>query len=374
MCFLDVVMQFIMYQDNIIVNYEGKPAYSIIFDKDYSALSEALSDIGLQNKRFMIISDSNVGSIFLYDLIQLIKPIARSVKSITFEAGENSKNLDTVKMVYKSLIDNKFDRKDIIIALGGGVTGDLAGFAAATYLRGIGFIQLPTTLLAMADSSIGGKTGVDFMAYKNMIGAFHQPKLVYMNLSTLNTLPKRQFNAGMSEIIKHGLIKDADFYTWLSKNLNDIKALDYEILKQMVIRSTEIKKNVVENDPKEQGDRALLNFGHTIGHAIEKLKDFSLLHGECIAIGTVAAAYISYKRGFISKDELYRIINLIKACDLPVSVSSICAEDIYNTTRLDKKMQSDKIKFILLKEIGNSIIDTSVSKEEMLEAIEFILE
>lgn len=362
-----------MYQDNIIVNYEGKPAYSILFDRDFTGLSNALLSFKLQDKRLMIISDSNVGRLYLKDCIDILKPLARSVTSLTFEAGEGSKNLDTVKLIYGMLIDNKFDRKDLIVALGGGVTGDLAGFIAATYLRGIDFIQIPTSLLAMADSSIGGKTGVDFMAYKNMVGAFHQPKLVYMNLSTLSTLPKREFNSGMGEIIKHGLIKDRDYYYWLSKSMNSIRSLDYDTLKQMIIRSCLIKKNVVEADPKEQSVRALLNFGHTIGHSIEKLMNFTLLHGECISIGMVAAAYISNKRGYISKDLLADIVNTLKAYDLPTTTSGLSAEEIYSVTRLDKKMQSNTIKFILLREIGHAFIDTTVSKDEMLEAIDFIL-
>jgi 3-dehydroquinate synthase len=362
-----------MYQDKIIVNYEGKPSYPIIFDRDFTGLSIALSELNLQNRRFMIISDSNIGKLYLKECIDILRPVAKSVNSITFEAGENSKNLDTVKFIYSSLIEHKFDRNDIIFALGGGVTGDLAGFVAATYLRGIDFIQLPTSLLAMADSSIGGKTGVDFLAYKNMVGAFHQPKLVYMNLSTLNTLPEREFNSGMSEIIKHGLIKDAEYYRWLCMNKDSIKALNYEALKQMVIRSCTIKKDVVEADPKEQGERALLNFGHTIGHAIEKLLEFKMLHGECVAVGMVASAYISKKRAYISDELLDDIISSIKEYNLPVSVSGISAEKIYAVTKLDKKMDSDKIKFILLKKIGSAYINTTVSKEEMLEAIDFIL-
>lgn len=361
-----------MYQDRIIVNYEGKQKYSIILDKDYTGLSQALAELKLQNRRFMIISDSNVGGLYIKECIDALKPIAAGVTSLTFEAGEESKNLDTVKLVYGRLIESKFDRNDIIVALGGGVTGDLAGFIAATYLRGIDFIQLPTSLLAMADSSIGGKTGVDFMAYKNMIGAFHQPKLVYMNLSTLNSLPRREFNSGMSEIIKHGLIRDADYYGWLCDNKDRIKALDYEALRSMVIQSCMIKKNVVEADPKEQGERALLNYGHTIGHAIERLMDFSLLHGECVAVGMVASAYISYRRGYISCDVLDEIIDIIKDFDLPTSIRGLSDEQVYAVTRLDKKMQSDTIKFILLKEIGDAYIDTTVSKEEMLEAIDFI--
>lgn len=174
----------------------------------------------------------------------------------------------------------------------------------------------------MSDSSIGGKTGVDFMAYKNMIGAFHQPKLVYMNLSTLKSLPEREFNSGMSEILKHGLIKDYDYYKWLCNNLDGIRNQEYEILKEMIIRSCHIKKNIVEDDPKEKGDRALLNFGHTIGHAIEKLMDFKLLHGECVSIGMVAASYISYKRGNIARDEFDNIIFWSKAFGLPVTIKT----------------------------------------------------
>ena len=361
-----------MYQDKIIVNYESKPAYSILLKKDFTGLKEALLNLGLQNRRFLVITDSNVEKIYLKECMDLIGPISRGIYSFTFEAGENSKNLETVKLVYNKLIAKKFDRNDIILALGGGVTGDLAGFVASTYLRGIDFIQIPTTLLAMADSSIGGKTGVDFMAYKNMIGAFHQPKLVYMNLSSLKTLPKREFNAGISEIIKHGLIKDADFYKWLQDNITNIQSLDYETLKQMVYRSCMIKKKVVEEDPKEKGDRALLNFGHTIGHAIEKLMDFQLLHGECVAVGMICAAYISNKRGFISNDELECIYKIIEAFNLPTSIKDLSSEEIYHITRLDKKMESDKIKFIYLESIGRAIIDTSVSKDEMIEAINYV--
>lgn len=367
-------MQFFMYQDEIIVNYEGRPAYSIIIDKDFSGLKEAISSLNLQNQRYLIITDSNVADLYLKECIDELHSISNNVSSFIFDAGESSKNLDTVYQVYSKLIEEKFDRNDIIIALGGGVTGDLAGFVASTYLRGIDFIQIPTTLLAMADSSIGGKTGVDFMAYKNMVGAFHQPKLVYMNLATLKSLPGREFNAGMSEILKHGLIKDLDYYKWLCNNLDGIRSLEYEILKQMIMKSCIIKKNVVEDDPKEKGDRALLNFGHTIGHAIEKLMEFKLLHGECVSIGMAAASYISYKRGNITKDEFDNIEFWIKAFGLQISIKDLSGKDIYKVTRLDKKMQSDKIKFVYLQNIGTAITDTSVTEEEMMDAIRYILD
>lgn len=362
-----------MYQDKLVVNYEGKPVYNIIFDKDFTSLQEILLSLNLKNRRFMIITDTNVENLYLQKLTEILKPIANLVSSFTIEAGESSKNLNSVSQVYNKLIEDKFDRNDIIIALGGGVVGDLAGFAAATYLRGIDFIQVPTTLLAMADSSIGGKTGVDFMAYKNMVGAFHQPKLVYMNLSTLKSLPEREFNSGMSEIIKHGLIKDAEFYKWLKDNMNEVKSLNYEALKQMVIRSCKVKKDVVEADPKEKGERALLNFGHTIGHAIEKLYDFKLLHGECVAIGMVAAAYISCKRSFLSESDLEDISKTIMSYGLPVKISGLSPEEIYTVTKLDKKMESDKIKYVYLEKIGKAVIDTTVSKDEIIDAINFVL-
>lgn len=359
-------------QDKIIVNYDDVPAYSILFDKDFNGLKDALCSFGLNNRRFMIVSDSNVSKLYMEGIINLISPIASRVKSFTFEAGENSKNLDTVSEVYNLLIEEKFDRNDILIALGGGVTGDLTGFVAATYLRGIDYIQVPTTLLSMVDSSIGGKTGVDFKSYKNMVGAFHQPKLVYINLATLNSLPKREFKAGMAEIIKHGLIKDFKYYSWIYDKRDQILSLDYDLLKEMIYVSCLIKKDVVEKDPKEKGDRALLNFGHTIGHAIEKLMDFNLLHGECVSLGMEAASYISYKRNLIDKDDLQHIVNTIKAFDLHVDTKSLSPEDIYSVTKLDKKMESDKIKFILLKHIGLAYIDTTVSKDEMIDAIKFI--
>jgi 3-dehydroquinate synthase len=225
----------------------------------------------------------------------------------------------------------------------------------------------------MVDSSIGGKTGVDYKAYKNMVGAFHQPKLVYMNLSALLTLKDREFYSGMGEIIKHGLIKDRSYYEWLKEHQEAIKAKELTALKDMVTLSCLIKKAVVEKDPKEKGDRALLNFGHTNGHSVEKLKDLTLLHGECVSIGMAAASFISMKRGNITSAEYEDILTTIKLFNLPVSVEGLSAGEIYDVTKLDKKMDSDKIRFILLNGIGNSVIDPTVSKDEMLTAIHTIL-
>ena len=210
--------------------------------------------------------------------------------------------------MYEFLIKNHFDRNDILIALGGGVVGDLTGYTAATYMRGIDFIQIPTTLLSQVDSSIGGKTGVDLKSYKNMVGAFHHPKLVYINVKTLNSLPRREFSSGMAEIIKHGLIMDKEYFVWLNNNSNHIKSLDTKILVEMIYGSCFIKKTVVEEDPNEKGLRAILNFGHTIGHAIEKSKKFKLLHGECVSLGMVAALRISFDREQISYEQLSKAI------------------------------------------------------------------
>ena len=249
----------------------------------------------------------------------------------------------------------------------------MAGFTASTYLRGIAFIQVPTTLLAQTDSSIGGKTGVDFKGYKNMIGAFYMPKLVYMNLNTLKSLDDRQYISGFAEVMKHGLIKDSDFYMWLIDNLYEICERDIDVLIEMVQKSCDIKRRVVEKDPKEKGDRALLNFGHTLGHAIEKYKNFELMHGECVALGCVAAAFISWKKDMLSMEEYYEIRDMFVPFGLPISVEDIDVDEVIKLTKSDKKADSDKIRFILLKKVGKAVIDTSVTDDEMREALNEIL-
>jgi 3-dehydroquinate synthase len=361
--------------DNLLnISYNGKPAYNIVFKADYSGLTEHINALGMTGRRYMIISDSNTGSLYKDELISILEPVAKSVHSFTFPAGEASKNLDTVNQCYEQLILAGLDRNDLLIALGGGVVGDLTGFVAATYLRGIRFIQAPTSLLAMVDSSIGGKTGVDYKAYKNMVGAFHQPSLVYMNLSTLKTLPDAEYFSGMGEIIKHGLIKDLALYNWLKVNQKKITAKDYNTLHEMIYRSCRVKKDVVERDPQEKGERALLNFGHTIGHSIEKLMNFKLLHGECVCIGMAAAAYISMKKGNINHTEYNDILETISLFNEPIKVAGLSAGNIYEVTRLDKKMDSGTIRFILLDGIGSSVIDTSITKDDMIEAINTVID
>lgn len=351
------------------VLYNKKPCYDIVFTQSFQELWEELAVLGCQEKRLCIVTDTKVDEIYGEELLRLLEGKCRKAVKYVFPQGEDSKTLDTVKEIYKFLIEEGFDRKDMLLALGGGVTGDITGYAAATFLRGIDYVQIPTTLLAQADSSIGGKTGVDFDGYKNMVGAFKMPRLVYMNLEVLRTLDDRQFFAGFAEVMKHGLIRDAVFYEWLIENMYEICERDMNVLQEMLMRSCTVKKLVVERDPTEQGERALLNFGHTIGHAIEKTKNFELYHGECVALGAVAAAFISWKRELLSMEEYYEIRDMFVPFYLPISVEGIDPQEILRLTKSDKKMESGKIKFVLLKKIGKAVLDNTVTDEEILAAI-----
>lgn len=355
--------------ERLTVEVDKKPAYDIVFKSSFEALAEELSGFDLGNRKVCIVTDSNVEKLYASEVVEIVSKVCSKCVVYSFPAGEESKNLKTVQNVYEFLIQNNFDRKDMLLALGGGVVGDLTGFTAATYLRGISFIQIPTTLLAQVDSSIGGKTGVDFDSYKNMVGAFYMPKLVYMNLSVLKTLEDRQYFSGMAEVLKAGLIKDGAFYEWLIDHFLEIGDREIDIVTEMVQRSCIIKKNVVEKDPTEQGERALLNLGHTIGHAIEKQMNFQYLHGECVALGIVCAAFISWKKELLSMEEYYEIRDMFVPFQLPISTYKIEPEKVLAYTQNDKKMEAGKIKFILLKKVGKAVIDTSVTKEEMMNAI-----
>lgn len=352
------------------VKKDGAFAYNIYLEESFHQLPQRLGELDIENRKLCIVTDSNVAELYGREVESLLSSCCREISTYVLPAGEEHKNLDEIKKLYEHLILHKLDRQDLLIALGGGVTGDMTGYAAATYLRGIRFVQIPTTLLAQVDSSIGGKTGVDFDQYKNMVGAFHQPSLVYMNLGCLSSLSPEQFVCGMGEILKHGLIRDASYYEWTIQHMWDIQDRDMETLFHMISESCKIKRQVVENDPTEQGERALLNFGHTIGHAIEKLKNFQLLHGQCVALGCVAAAYISWKRGYLTEEEFYEIRDMNVGFDLPISFDGISSQAIVEATKHDKKMAAGQIKFILLKKPGKAYIDTTVTEEEMLAAVD----
>lgn len=358
-----------METKRLAVMNEGTFSYDILIGDSFDQLGEELSSFNISNRRICIVTESNVAQYYLDTVKKCVEGLAREVHSYIFEAGEENKNLQTVNGLYQYLITNEFDRKDMLLALGGGVTGDLTGFTAATYLRGIDFVQIPTSLLSQVDSSIGGKTGVDFDAYKNMVGAFYMPKLVYINTNTIHTLDDRQFTSGMGEIIKHGLIRDKDYYQWMKDHKEAILAREDEAMAELIEGSCRIKRAVVEEDPKEHGIRAFLNFGHTFGHSIEKLMDFKLTHGECVGIGAVIAAAMSWRRGYISKEEYEDIAEVFASFRFPALPEELDLERVVLETRHDKKMEHGTIKFILLEEVGKAEIYRDVTEDEMLQAL-----
>ncbi len=362
-----------MKDELIVCGADHAPLYPILFDESYDGITALLRSLQMEGRKICVVSDSNVAPLYAKDLVSLLEREGFFCVSFTFPAGEASKNLDTVSGLYEFLIEQSFDRNDVLLALGGGVTGDLTGFAAATYLRGIRFIGMPTSLLSMVDSSIGGKTGVDYKAYKNMVGAFYQPSAVYINVNALRTLPEREFLAGLGEVVKHGFILDKSYHTFLKENTDKILAKDTEVLNSMIYQSLCIKRSVVERDPKEKGDRALLNFGHTIGHAVEKLNNFALLHGECVSVGMVAAAELSVMKGVLNRAEADEIIALLRNLGMMTSVSALERESFLAVCHRDKKADGAKIKFILLKGIGQAYIDSEVSDEEIWSAFQMII-
>ena len=360
-------------ENRLTVNYQGKPCYDILFTTDFSDLSKEIASLGFENRKIAVITDTNVGKIYGEEVKKCLNSITDTCVIYEIPAGEENKQLSEIKKIYEFLMERHFDRHDLLVALGGGVVGDMCGFTAATYLRGISFVQVPTTLLAQTDSSVGGKTGVDLNGVKNMVGAFYMPSLVYINVSTLKTLDGRQYASGFSEVMKYGLIKDQNFYEYLIENMYEINDKDPEVVMEIVKKSCDIKRAVVEKDPTEKGERALLNFGHTLGHAIEKHKNFELAHGECVALGSIAAAFISWKRELISMEEYYEIRDMFVPFNLPISIENVDKDAVLELTKSDKKSDSGKIKFILLKKIGKAFIDDTVTRDEMKAALDEII-
>ncbi len=359
--------------DRMNVKYQSKPCYDIVFRESFDDLAREICNIreDADKRKICIVTDSNVGPLYLKEVQDCLRNVFAVVETFTIPAGEENKTLDQVRNLYRFLIEHHFDRKDMLLALGGGVIGDMTGFTAATYLRGVDFVQVPTTLLSQADSSIGGKTGVDFDGFKNMVGAFKMPRLVYMDFCTLKTLDGRQFSSGFAEVMKNGLLKDAKFYSWLVDHSYEITDREIPVLREMLYRSCDIKRQIVEKDPTEQKDRALLNLGHTLGHAIEKYSHFRLAHGECVALGCVAAAFISWKREMLSMEEFYEIRDMFVPFGLPISINAedIDIPEVIRLTKSDKKADAGVIKFILLKKVGKAVIETGVTEAEMEAAL-----
>lgn len=305
--------------------------------------------------RCAVISDRQVAPLYAKKIIRSLTAQGVDVTLITIPAGESAKRLRNVERCYNELAAHRLERKSCIVALGGGVVGDLAGFVAATYLRGIPFVQIPTTLLAQVDSSVGGKTGVNLAAGKNLVGAFYQPRLVLCDLDTFRTLPDREFRAGLAEVIKYGIIYDPHLFQLLEKQMPKILRRDPKVLTTLVARSCEIKAEVVSQDETETGLRAILNFGHTIGHAIEAISGYGkFLHGEAISIGQVKAALLSARLKGLPLEQVERITQLFQRAGLPTTLRLSCSQKrrLLDAMRLDKKVSQGEVKFVLASAIG----------------------
>lgn len=350
----------------------GTKQYPIYIDDNYDGLLDAFKLAGLTDKKICIITDTNVEPIYADRIIKLLGDNFIDVSCYAFEAGETSKNIDTICDFYKFFVEKQLDRKSVLVALGGGVVGDMCGFAAATYMRGIKFVQIPTTLLSQVDSSVGGKTGIDFMGNKNMVGAFYQPEFVYINSETLKTLPYREVAAGIAEAVKYGYIIDSDFLDYCIENKENIKNMVSENIIDVIYASCKAKAYVVSKDEKENGLRAILNFGHTFGHSVETLSDFKMLHGECVAAGMISALYFSYKRGTVEESDVKKAEELLAYFGLPVSINDFSSEEIYNQMFYDKKTKNGVINIVALNKIGDAYVENKASAQEIKAAIEYI--
>ena len=323
-------------------------------------------------RRCALITDSNVGPLHARTAVTSLEQSGFETVVVTVPPGETAKSLKTVQSCYHELAKNRLERKSFVVAVGGGVVGDLAGFVAATYLRGVAFVQVPTTLLAQVDSSVGGKVGVNLPAGKNLVGAFYQPRAVWCDLGTLRSLPQREFRAGLAEVIKYGIIYDPSLFRSLEKNLPRVLQLDPKLLATVVARCCQIKAEVVGQDETESGLRAILNFGHTIGHAIEAISGYGkYLHGEAIAIGQVAAAKLSHELLGLPEGDVRRISRLFQQAGLPTQIRLSRAQrsNLFQAMQLDKKVSEGEVKFVLARKIGEVAWGQRVTPQQIEQAL-----
>ncbi len=332
----------------------GDRAYPIYIGEQLLEQTELYRRHIPQGTKVLIVTNETVAPLYLAAVAKALNGF--DCMTLQLPDGEKYKSLDSLNRIYSMLLENNFDRQCTLIALGGGVIGDITGFAAASYQRGVNFIQVPTTLLAQVDSSVGGKTAINHPLGKNMIGAFYQPKCVISDTLTLNTLPPRELSAGLAEIIKYGLIRDSEFFDWLENHVSPILQLDSNSLSDAIERSCRNKADIVIADEREQGVRALLNLGHTFGHAIETFLAYEKwLHGEAVAVGTRMASEFSEICGWISREELQRINTLLTSAALPDKPPpGMQADDFMRLMAKDKKVQNDQIRLVLLKKIGHA--------------------
>ena len=324
----------------------------------------------LPSKKVAVVTNTTVAALYLAPLQTSLHRQGIDVLPIILPDGEEYKNAETLAMIYNALLTHRCERNTTILALGGGVVGDMAGFAAATYLRGVPFIQIPTTLLAQVDSSVGGKTGINHALGKNMIGAFYQPQVVLADIATLTTLPDRELRAGIAEVIKYGLIRDLPFFEWLEQNIDKLLARDTTALQYAISRSCQNKAEVVARDERESGERALLNLGHTFGHAIETGMGYGVwLHGEAVAAGTIMAADLSCRLAWLSTQDVTRIRTLFERSGLPLVAPALGEEKYLQLMGLDKKVVGGKIRFVLLKRIGQALVSGDVPQALLLQTL-----
>ena len=324
----------------------------------------------LSRKSVAVVTNATIAPLFLEQFAGALARAGVEVVRIVLPDGEDHKDWETLNKVFDALLEGRCGRDTTLVALGGGVIGDLAGFAAAIYQRGVSYVQVPTTLLSQVDSSVGGKTAINHPLGKNMIGAFHQPRLVLADMDTLKTLPERELHSGLAEVIKHGLICDAAFFAWLEANLERLLARDAKALTHAVRRSVEIKADIVARDEREGGVRKLLNFGHTFGHAIETGLGYGAwLHGEAVAAGMVMAADLSRQLGYLSEEDTGRIRSLLQRAGLPITSKGIAAERMQQLMSVDKKVKEGRIHFVLLERLGAATLRDDIPPGALARAL-----
>lgn len=348
----------------------GEESYDILIGYGLEKELQSFVQESGFSKQAMLVTDSNVGPLYGEKVRAILEAGGLHVSVVTIPAGESSKSLAVAEKLYTRAIELGLDRKSPIFALGGGVVGDLAGFIAATYMRGVPFVQLPTSLLAQVDSSVGGKVAVNHALGKNLIGAFYQPKGVFMDLSMMESLPKREIATGLGEIIKYGIIYDADFFAYLEQHADAVLALEREAAVHMIARSCEIKAAVVSEDEKESGLRRILNFGHTMAHAIEKETGYIRYnHGEAVAIGMIGAADISARLGMVSADDVARVEALVERMQLPTKAEGCTVDAMYRDIFHDKKTINGKVNWVLMQGIGKVTCRNDVPEDIVRKAM-----
>lgn len=331
---------------------------------------QSLLEPYIHGKQVMIVTNTTVKPLYLDHYVSAIERLGKTVATCVLPDGEKYKNIEHLNLIFDALLEAGFNRDATVLALGGGVIGDMAGFASACFQRGVYFIQVPTTLLSQVDSSVGGKTGINHPLGKNMIGAFQQPQVVLADMAQLNTLPDRELSAGLAEVIKYALLGDLDFLTWLEANMDGLVGRDATLLAEAVYRSCAHKARIVANDEKEQGERALLNLGHTFGHAIESYLGYGVwLHGEAIATGMVMAADLSQRMGWISLDDVERTKKIIQRAHLPVKCPAIPLDEFLGFMAHDKKVLNGQLRLVLMKSLGQAVISKEFDLELMKQAI-----